>query len=190
LLKISGQAGIDNFYDITHALPLTSIFRRRRLGLISHVARLNPVNDTRRALAVNTPSQWKKTSREATELLAICSLEGHEGCRHPRRYGYGGRSDAVEESCCWTCNDPGAHASWVRYTLFWEELWPIERVPIEGLVDYTLKDYIILRILITGKFVLPDWITWYSISCHLTKGAINWRFRQEKIFRNTAMLTD
>jgi len=35
----------------TNHLHLTSIMRRRRLGLFGHVARSDPANDTRRALA-------------------------------------------------------------------------------------------------------------------------------------------
>src|SRR6218665_2743651 len=35
----------------TDQMPLTSIMRRRHLGLFGHVARSDPANDTRRALA-------------------------------------------------------------------------------------------------------------------------------------------
>src|SRR6218665_446322 len=42
----------------TDQMPLTSIMRRRHLGLFGHVARSDPANDTR-----PTPSQWKRPPR-------------------------------------------------------------------------------------------------------------------------------
>ena len=44
----------------TNQLPLTSIMRKRCLGLFGHVARSGPASDTRRAIAMLTPSQWKR----------------------------------------------------------------------------------------------------------------------------------
>src|SRR6218665_1762139 len=58
----------------TNQLPLTPIMRTRRLGLFGHVARL--ANDTRRALAIPTQSQWKRPpGRPWNSWLSVVSKD-------------------------------------------------------------------------------------------------------------------
>ena len=60
-------------------MPVISIMRKRRFGLFGHVARSDPANDTRRALAVPTPSQWKRPpGRPRNSWLSIVS----KGIKH------------------------------------------------------------------------------------------------------------
>ena len=89
-------------------LPLTSIMRKRHLGLFGHVARSDPASDTRCAIAiaVPTPSQWKgPPGRPQNSWLSVV-LKDMKGV---------GISDAMvmaedRERCCCTCNAPTGHA--------------------------------------------------------------------------------
>src|SRR6218665_1976167 len=60
----------------TNQLPLISIMRRRRLGLFGDVARSGPASDTRRAIAMPTPSQRKRPpGRPRTSWLSVVSKD-------------------------------------------------------------------------------------------------------------------
>ena len=50
----------DEVRQITKQLPFTSIMKKRRFGLFGHAVRSGPTSDTRRVIAMPTPSQWKR----------------------------------------------------------------------------------------------------------------------------------
>jgi len=60
----------------TNQVPLTSIMRRRHLGLFGQVARSDPANDTRCDLEAPTPAQWKRPpGRPRNSWLSVVSKD-------------------------------------------------------------------------------------------------------------------
>ena len=53
------------------------------MGLFGHLARSDPANDTRLALAVPTPSQWKRPPRRPRTLGCLLSRRTLKGVGTP-----------------------------------------------------------------------------------------------------------
>jgi Reverse transcriptase (RNA-dependent DNA polymerase) len=95
----------------TNQQPLTTCLKKRRLSLFGHVARLPPNNDTRRALAMVVPPQWKRPRGRPRDTWLSCIS------RDLRNISIPVAMDMAEDRIFWrevvamSCNAPGGHAS-------------------------------------------------------------------------------